>query len=781
MKQTILFFIVVIVFTTNIFAQEILTGKVYDQETKEPLVGVSIIVLHTQTGTITDSNGAFALMLRPGMDSIEVRSVSFQTRKLKAEQGKSLNIALAPAFNNMQEIVVTASRDAQNRGDVPMAISKLSATTVNDAKATQLVELVNKVPGVAMVNLGNEQHEMSIRQPMGTNPYFLYMEDGIPLHPMGVFNHNEILEMNVFAVNNIEVVKGPASSLYGPEAVGGAINFITKKATAVPTASVGTQFNNYGYKRVQYGVGAMLGKKLGFYAGGFYSRQTNSWMSYSDYNKNSINARFDYEVSKKNTLTLAGSYNNYYSDMASSIDSAHFFSRQFFSNNTFAYRKVVAWRTRLAIDHEWNENNHTKLTMFYRNNDTGQNPAYYISWTPGKTTATGQVNDNVFTSRGFILQHTAEFKPLHTRLIVGTYLDNSPNTYDAHRVNLTAQLNDGGTAVQQYYLAQDRPDIVLVSYNANIVNSAGYMQAEVNPIEKLKVTLGGRYDNMSFKYTNNINNTSGTRTFKKFTPKIGAVYSFTDNVGVYANYSQGFSPLPLTTIFTPIPNTTPPQFYNNLQSAQFTNYEIGGWTSLIKNKLDIDIALYQMKGSNELLSVRQTDNTYLYQTAGKTTHRPNTQWMARFGGTNAVHQFDSFVLSTNPNDAVQNVNGKTMPNAPSWIANSEVIYKPKYLKGFRIGIEWQRMSSYYENQVNTLKYNNKGAFGLAGISVLNFRTGYQWKSMEVFMNVLNFTNEFYAAIVTATNASNASRSATYNPGPPRTFVFGIQYNFVGNH
>jgi hypothetical protein len=67
---------------------------------------------------------------------------------------------------------------------------------------------VNKTPGVLMVNLGNEQHSMSIRQPMTTNAYYLYMEDGVPIRPMGVFNHNSLLEMNQFTVSSIEVVKG---------------------------------------------------------------------------------------------------------------------------------------------------------------------------------------------------------------------------------------------------------------------------------------------------------------------------------------------------------------------------------------------------------------------------------------------------------------------------------------------------------------------------------------------------------------------------------------------
>ena len=80
-----------------------------------------------------------------------------------------------------------------------------------------------------MVDLGNEQHTMSIRRPIDYGASYLYLEDGVPIRASGVFNHNALLEINQFNLQNIEVVKGPVSSLYGPEAVGGAINLISQK------------------------------------------------------------------------------------------------------------------------------------------------------------------------------------------------------------------------------------------------------------------------------------------------------------------------------------------------------------------------------------------------------------------------------------------------------------------------------------------------------------------------------------------------------------------------
>ena len=129
-------------------------------------------------------------------------------------------------------MVVTANKTNEKRSEAPIAITTISKQTIEDAKAQRIDAVLNKVSGVYMVNLGNEQHQMSIRQPMTTRSLFLYMEDGIPIRTTGVYNHNALLEMNLPAAKGIEVVKGPSSALYGGEAIGGAVNIITQAAPA---------------------------------------------------------------------------------------------------------------------------------------------------------------------------------------------------------------------------------------------------------------------------------------------------------------------------------------------------------------------------------------------------------------------------------------------------------------------------------------------------------------------------------------------------------------------
>ncbi|MBF4467274.1 TonB-dependent receptor [Flavobacterium sp. LC2016-12] len=685
----------------------------------------------------------------------------------------------------LENVFITANRTATIRKETPVAISKITAKTINETKATAVYEIINKTPGVLMVNLGNEQHMMSIRQPMTTNAYYLYLEDGLPIRPMGIFNHNALLEINQYNLQSIEVVKGPVSSLYGPEAVGGTINLISVKPPVDPEFKFGVQADNYGYRRFQAAGGATIGK-VGFHIAGISSLQENGWMTYSDYNKDNLNARIDYNISPSTRLISNTMYGKYYSDMSGSVNEDAFNNRTYKSTTDFTYRKSDALRTRLTLEHDWNDNSSSYITAYLRDNKLGQNPSYGIKWSPtvNPTTAKGEVNSNNFKSYGAIGQHTQKFDFLNTKIVAGALYDYSPVTYWAYVIDLKANLNPGEPGkqtVDSYEIIAEHPDSKLADYTADIFNTAGYAQVSFNPIEKLVITVGGRYDNMKINYDNAIDNSTGSKVYDKMTFKAGANYNPFEFAGFYGNYSQGFAPPGITSIFRTKPGTggttgVPADFYYNLEPATFNNYEVGGWLSFLQNKLNFDYALYYMEGKNELLNIKLADNSTDYRSAGETRHkgiefgatyRPSKQINFRLGGTYAQHTYIDFKLSDKPSDPVQNLNGKEMPSAPKWSGNSELSYYPNWLPNLRTSFEWQLVGSYYQDQINTVKYD--------GYNIFNARIGYQWKGIEIYGNVLNLTDKLYAYNVTRANTTNAQ--PTYNAAAPRTFVFGIQYNF----
>jgi outer membrane receptor protein involved in Fe transport len=156
---------------------------------------------------------------------------------------------------------------------------------------------------------------------------------------------------------------------------------------------------------------------------------------------------------------------------------------------------------------------------------------------------------------------------------------------------------------------------------------------------------------------------------------------------------------------------------------------------------------------------------------------PGSQWHFRVGGAYALHKFEDFQLSTRPNDPVKKLDGFEMPSSPRLTSNAEVIYTPKWLGGLRLSAEWQYLSPWFINQINTFRYEDKGFLGFRGMSVLNARINYTWKGLELFASVLNATNELYAVSLGRGNGVNDRTN--FQPGAPRTIGFGVQYNFTG--
>ena len=754
-------------------AQQIaLRGTVLDAQSQQPLPGVTVVVPATRAGTTTDASGRFVLA---GTEAREVviSFVGYNTQNVRVPAGgQPLTVRLEAAPVNLQGVVVSASREQERRTQEPVAISQVSPQLIADTKATAPYQLLNKVAGVYMVNLGNEQHMMAIRQPISTNAVYLYLEDGLPIRPIGIFNHNALYEINQAGVRSIEVVKGPASSLYGSNAIGGAVNFLTQRPTPLPTAGVSGQGDNYGYRRVDASASGTVGK-LGLYAGGYAARQRHGWQDYTDFDKESWTVRGDYAFSAKTRLIGMGTYNYLNTQTPGTVDSARFYSRSYASNNRFTNRVVTAVRASLRLEHDWSPRQQTALTAYTRYNSTGQLPSYYISDVRKNgvyQSSNGQVNNQSFHSYGALAQHRADLGFLNSRLIVGGYFDYSPSTYYARYLAIQKDV------ARNFYTGYTDTGRYLDDYKTDLYNAAAYAQYEVQATEALRLVGGLRYDRVQYNFVNHL---SGAQTTKKaaqnnvyniVAPKLGLTYALGPAQGVYANFSTGFQPPETNSLYSSRQQI-------ELKEANFKNYEAGGWVALLDHKVYLDVSVYQLEGRNEIVSILQPDNSTQSQNVGATRHRgieytltyaPVSELNFRLSGTNARHTYLEYseILQGQNRD----YSGNRMVNAPNWLANAEVFYKPRFAPGARVGLEYQRIGSYFTNTANTKTY--------AGYNLLNLRLGYRLpqpavRGLEVWANVINLGNALYATLVTANQYGT-----TYTAAAPRSLTLGVGYTFA---
>ncbi len=777
------FYLFFFIFSSAAYSQNQLKGTVTDAITYEPLLGVVISAANTADPNTfknlaqTNAQGKYQVQLPAGMVKIRFSMVGYNVALVDDAPSIS-NIELQPAALDLQPVIVSASRERQARQDAPIAISKITSTQIRDTKATALYQLLNKVAGVYMVDLGNEQHTMAIRQPITYNALYLYLEDGLPIRPTGIFNHNSLYEINMSGVRDIEVIKGPASSLYGSNFIGGAVNFITQNPPSGYAGNVSVQGDNYHYRRVDANAGFTSGK-FGLYAGGYVAHQKNGWQDYSDFDKYSGNIKATYDFDPKTRLTAAATYNYLNTQTPGSLDSAHFYNRSYGSNQGFTYRKVNAFRTSARLEHAWNEKSNTFFTAFFRDNSTAQLPSYFIADVRNSVgkylSSNGQVNDQKFKSYGFLAQHRTDFDFLHSRLILGAYLDDSPSSYYAQYLNITKDIENN------YYTGFSNTGTYIDDYKIKLFNTAAYAQYELKPVEALRVVMGLRYDRVHYNFSNGLppGNTKykqqETNNFNIVAPKLGLTYDLGNNKGFYANYSVGFQPPETGDLYSSRQLTS-------LKQATYNNYELGGWFSALDKKLYLELSLYDLEGRNEIINQLLPNNTTQNQNAGATRHRgieysinflPVKEVSFRFSGTNAKHTYlDYSEVRTNYSTGksyVISYNGNRMNNAPAWIANSEITYKPMYLEGFRVAGEWQHINSYFTNPSNTKTYS--------GYAIYNLRFGYDFrkemlKGAGIWLNVLNLTNQLYATTVTSNQYGD-----TYNAAPPRIYTLGISYSF----
>lgn len=676
--------------------------------------------------------------------------------------------------NRLQEVVVSGNRTVQKRIELPIAIANISSRTIQETKAQRLDYLLNQVSGVNMINLGNEQHEMSIRQPMSTNNLFLYLEDGIPIRTSAVFNHNALLEMNMAAAKHIEIIKGPASSLYGAEAIGGVVNVITVAPPASADGTVNIQGSDRGYRRADLQLGTTIGK-VGFVISGYYANQANGPIQYSNFHKSASTYRLDYHIDNATTWSNSVTYVDYFSDMYGQLDSTHFATKNYSAQAFFTYRKVYAFRGKSVLTHQWNDHSTTTATFMYRNNSVIQNPSYSIgSYHTGGVaaapispdTAIGNVNDNAFKSFGLYVQHVQRFRFLDSKLVLGTNFELNPQTFGENFI----WVNKATVHGLVNYVSYSNPDSVIANFRTLVTDFGSYADYEFSPFRGFRVVAALRYDAFEYNFINNllgssvIGGPSTVANYNKLAPKLGFTYNI-GSVGFYGNYSEGYVPPQLTDVFGKTTNNT------YLQPQNFHSYEVGGWVSLFKNRLYADWSAYLMNGSDEIINVKLASGVSSSENAGKTRHRgleygvtyrPDDDWSFRVSASSAKHTFVDYLSGG------VDYSGKEMADAPHFFGSAQVTYKPHYVRGLRLSVEGQRVGRYYMDNLQQYSYG--------GFDVVNVRAGYDLGHFGVWVNVLNAFNEYYSTI-SQVSVSSRVAAYSYQLGDPRSLTVGLSYHF----
>jgi iron complex outermembrane receptor protein len=232
--RKIFFFCAFILLFYDSYAQNLIKGKVTDQDNL-PLTGATIFLPELNKGTMADNNGFYKLSGLPsGKIKIQFSYIGY-TNKIETiilqNLETELNVTLETTTIRTEEIVVTGGYSStQHENAIKIEALKLDYL---DIKPTpNFTDIITKIPGVSMISKGSGVSKPVIRG-LSMND-ILILNNGVRFENYQYSDHHP-LGIDEFGIEDIEVIKGPSSLLYGSDAIGGVINFIKEKPAPIGT------------------------------------------------------------------------------------------------------------------------------------------------------------------------------------------------------------------------------------------------------------------------------------------------------------------------------------------------------------------------------------------------------------------------------------------------------------------------------------------------------------------------------------------------------------------
>ena len=235
--RSLLLFAAIILYAFAPAQDGIVTGTVIDASSKETLPGVSIAVVGSGRSAATDINGRFSIPLAAGAHTLRFRSVGYADREqpVTVNAGASTDlgtVALEASSSQLEQVVVSAGRFEQRVGEVTQSLSVLPANIVRDKNTTSMEDVIVQVPGVVVVD-NDPQIRAGSGFSFGAGSRVMMLVDGLPILS-GDIGRPSWSFLPVESVEQVEVIKGASSVLYGSAALSGVINVRTMYPRSEP-------------------------------------------------------------------------------------------------------------------------------------------------------------------------------------------------------------------------------------------------------------------------------------------------------------------------------------------------------------------------------------------------------------------------------------------------------------------------------------------------------------------------------------------------------------------
>ncbi len=585
----------------------------------------------------------------------------------------------------LEEVVVTATRRPEPVLDVPLSIGRVGPEAIVLVGATHHSEILNRIAGV-MVQQGSGQESLTaIRSPVltgaGSCGAFLFLENSVPVRPVGFCNVNVLFEVNTEQARAIEVLRGPGSALYGSNAMHGTVNVLQPWPLERPPLAASLDGGPSNYWRVKL-EGRHDGDDADVGVAGFYAND-GGWRALSGYHEGKLNATLAGDLAgapARADLAITGLDQ----DTAGFITGKDAYESLKLSESNptpGAYRDASSMRLTGLIQPSVPGGAVLELRPYFRSSRTEFQQHYLLGKPVEKN---GQESGGLMTSLAF--GNLRDWS-----VIAGADLELGYSTLEEFQKDPTTGGSPPANAI--------RPAGMHYDYDVRSSVASLYMQAERRFWSRLRIGAGLRTEWVKYDYDNRMldGNTDDqgvpctptgclysrpadrTDHFYDWTPKLSLSYEITPELVAYTTAAQGFRPPEMTELY----RLQRGQQVADLKPEELDSLEIGfkgSWP-----RVEFALALFDMDRSGVIL--RESNG---YNVAnGRTTHRgveyelrwrplPSLELAA--AGTYARHQYD-FSRQVDGGETIKA--GNDMDTAPREVGRFGVLWRPDEAVGGR--------------------------------------------------------------------------------------------------
>ena len=659
----------------------------------------------------------------------------------------------------LEEVIISSFHINKNLQNAPASIGILSKKDLLQNNTTDISTVINTIPGVFMQSANFTTTRISIRgigarTPYGTNKIRAFY-GSIPLTSGN--SETVIDDIDLENIGQIEIIKGPLSSVYGA-GLGGAILIspqLSKKEGS--SAGISSVFGSFGL--LKNSLNFSLNEKHSSLNLSYHKLETEGWRKNSAYNREGITLAGELFKKQNSKLTYFSNYTYLKAFIPSSINKTMFENSPQSGAPTWVaskgYKEYKSTLAGLAYDFKINENLSNSSSIFINYKDSNEPRPFDI------------LRQYTFAS-GARTQFSGNFKikEIENQFIAG--IEYFADNYTGNTFENLYQQNNGQGSLQGNQLTEN-------GQKRHFYNIFSQIRTLLS--KHFEVQAGLNYNKTQFELENyNLNSTQKYSYDGVFSPQLSLLFKASELRTFYFSASRGFS-LPATEETLTSNGTINP----DIKPENGYNFEAGGKLCFFNKKLYTEFAVYRMEIKDLLVAKRVGDDQYVGVNAGKTFHegieitlKHNWQINRFFilnsyiGASVGKYKFKEFI------DHENNYSGNKLTGVPSNKVNAGLFLNTRL--GIYLNADYQFVDKIPMNDANSV-YSDS-------YSVINLKTGYRFEilhnlSSNLAFGINNLANEKYASLILP-NAVAIGNAAPryYYPGLPVNYYGTISLNYL---